>query len=626
MNTAIEIYTAFLCLVAVSCLGEPVTFPADSGVVNVREYGARGDGVTDDTAAIQRALDSYPNGSRIIYLPAGNYRISDTLKWPKGSHSGHSYKRTILQGQGEHLTLIRLRDNCPGYEQSGQDGKANLKAVVWTGGAPAQRFRNAVRDLTISTGSRNPGASGLQFNASNQGCVRNVTIRSEDRDGRVGLDLGHTDEIGPLLVKNVTVIGFEEGIRTWWPVNSCTFEHIRLMDQTRYGWHNYHQMIFVRDLVSSNSVPALYNRKDSWGSVTLTDSALFGVDAADQRGIFNQRQLYVRNTRVEGYDKAIDNSDKGRDKGDITGPGLIREDTSHANVASLFRNDIAESGVLPPDGAGLFLPVKETPKIPWGDPSREWTNVVAFGADPTGVTNSVAALQAAVDSGCPTVYLPGGCRFRFEGEVELRGPLARIIGLEGRFDGSPEQPLVLRLVDGSHPRGLPDAPAVILERYQASNLEIHHESERTLVVSSCIGGYVRGLGRGDLFVEDACVRLNLETSGQNVWCRQLNTENTGTMLLNNGANLWILGMKTEKIGTIIHTANGGRTEALGIFIYSNQGWDKTIPAFVIEDSSVFLAGVNERNFNRRPVSLWMRETQDGVTKEMKTPFRVYVGK
>ena len=601
-------------------------FPEDGGIVNVIALGAIPDDGRDDTEAIQEALDKHPNGSRIIYLPAGTYEISDTLRWAKGPHSGHSYKRTILQGQGEGRTIIQLRDNCAGYEDKQPDGKPNAKAMIWTGAKPAQRFRNAVRDLTIDSGKGNPGAIALQFNASNQGCVRNVTIRSEDRAGRYGLDLGHTDEIGPLLVKNVTVIGFEQGIRTWWPVNSCTFENIKLRDQTQFGWHNYHQMIFVRRLQSTNEVPALFNRKDSWGSVTLTDSHLVGHHARDQRGILNQRQIYLRNTRIEGYGKSLDNADKGRDKGDITEPGLIREDTSHKNVMSLFRDDIAKSKVIPTNGAGLFLPVKETPEVPWGDPPKNWTNVVSFGADPTGQTNSAAALQAAIDSGAHTVYLPGGAGFKFEGEIELRGPTARIIGLEGRFGGSREKPLVFRLVDGRHPGGRPDAETVVLERYQARDLEIRHESARSLVISSTIGGHVRGLGSGDLFIEDATVRLELETPGQSAWCRQLNTEHTGTMLLNNGANLWVFGMKTEKIGTIIHTKNGGRTEALGIFIYSNQGWDETIPAFLTEDASVFLAGINERNYNRRPVSFRMRETQAGISKESKDRFWVYVGK
>lgn len=54
-------------------------------VVTVKdsEYGAAGDGVTDDTAAIQAALNS---GAQVVYLPAGTYVCSSTITKPKNVH------------------------------------------------------------------------------------------------------------------------------------------------------------------------------------------------------------------------------------------------------------------------------------------------------------------------------------------------------------------------------------------------------------------------------------------------------------------------------------------------------------------------------------------------------------
>lgn len=51
--------------------------------INVREYGAKGDGITDDTEAIQFCIDTFPH--RTIYFPAGNYLISQPLNIKVGN-------------------------------------------------------------------------------------------------------------------------------------------------------------------------------------------------------------------------------------------------------------------------------------------------------------------------------------------------------------------------------------------------------------------------------------------------------------------------------------------------------------------------------------------------------------
>ena len=55
---------------------------SESCCVNVRDFGAKGDGVTEDTAAIQAAIDSLPANGR-LYFPEGQYL---TLPLSLGSH------------------------------------------------------------------------------------------------------------------------------------------------------------------------------------------------------------------------------------------------------------------------------------------------------------------------------------------------------------------------------------------------------------------------------------------------------------------------------------------------------------------------------------------------------------
>ena len=56
----------------------------DTVPINVRSYGATGNGSTDDRAAIQAALDANPN--RVVFLQGGVYRVNGTLYLRRGSH------------------------------------------------------------------------------------------------------------------------------------------------------------------------------------------------------------------------------------------------------------------------------------------------------------------------------------------------------------------------------------------------------------------------------------------------------------------------------------------------------------------------------------------------------------
>lgn len=66
-------------------------------VVSVKDFGAVGDGVADDTSAIQAAID---NGGGVVYFPDGTY-ISRQLTLPT---------RCILEGESLTKTILKLKD------------------------------------------------------------------------------------------------------------------------------------------------------------------------------------------------------------------------------------------------------------------------------------------------------------------------------------------------------------------------------------------------------------------------------------------------------------------------------------------------------------------------------------
>lgn len=73
----------------------------ESNTVNVKWFGAQGDGSHDDTAAIQAAIDSLPNEGGTVVLPGGRYKVTDTLHIGNGTADKASDKNGIcLVGQG----------------------------------------------------------------------------------------------------------------------------------------------------------------------------------------------------------------------------------------------------------------------------------------------------------------------------------------------------------------------------------------------------------------------------------------------------------------------------------------------------------------------------------------------
>ncbi len=52
-------------------------------VLNVKDFGATGDGTTDDTSAIQAAVSKATASGKRVYLPSGNYRTTATVSVPE---------------------------------------------------------------------------------------------------------------------------------------------------------------------------------------------------------------------------------------------------------------------------------------------------------------------------------------------------------------------------------------------------------------------------------------------------------------------------------------------------------------------------------------------------------------
>jgi sugar lactone lactonase YvrE len=144
--------------------------PPTEDWVNVHTLGVLGDGTTDDTAAIQKAIDAH----RVLYFPGGHYIVSDTLTLKPD---------TVLIGLHPTLTQFDLLDSTPGYQ-----GIGSPKPLLY---APAGGH-NIVTGFGIYTGGINPRAVALLWKAGADSLVDDVRFLGGHGSGINPYNNNHT--------------------------------------------------------------------------------------------------------------------------------------------------------------------------------------------------------------------------------------------------------------------------------------------------------------------------------------------------------------------------------------------------------------------------------------------------
>lgn len=126
--------------------------PPMASWVNVRTLGAKGDGVTDDTAAIEKAIAEH----RTLYFPMGQYLVSDTIALKPD---------TVLIGLHPSVTRIFLADSTLAFQGVGE-AKPLLEAP--------QGGTNIVTGIGLYTNGINPRAVAAKWMAGERSMMNDV--------------------------------------------------------------------------------------------------------------------------------------------------------------------------------------------------------------------------------------------------------------------------------------------------------------------------------------------------------------------------------------------------------------------------------------------------------------------
>lgn len=227
----------------------------DDIIINVKDYGAKGDGVTNDTTSIQNVLNSSNYGD-IIFVPSGSYLVNSTLILKEGVQLiGTGFNSVIVAMDGSNLTdIVKLngRTDRPNYGFS-------ISELCFDG--------NKANNPT--------GGNGLNINCTYKGFLRHVQVINCHKKG-VYWNGNSTIGSNTNLLDDCWIYGNdEEGI---YLSEYCGDMHINLGD---IGSNTLENIMFKCPGSSIEGVTC-------WGSKTASGIKVTSVGCA------------VHNSRIEG--------------------------------------------------------------------------------------------------------------------------------------------------------------------------------------------------------------------------------------------------------------------------------------------------------------------------------------
>ncbi|MDR3525926.1 MAG: glycosyl hydrolase family 28-related protein [Rhizomicrobium sp.] len=385
------------------------TAPSDPRAITVV---GRGDGIADDTAALQTAIDRAGESSGgIVFLPSGRYRISRTiLVWPG----------VRLYGTGPNHPTLVLANHTPGFQR----GVANM--MVFTGAkrgviphvpfppptvvpfdpkiadANSSTFYSAISNVDVEIGSGNPAAAAIRFRVAQHAFLSHMDLR-------LGSGFAGIYQAGN-LIRDVHFHGGRYGIVTEKTSPAWQFMVVdSSFDGQRAAAIREHEVGLTLVNVVIRNVPVGIDIDRGY------DDQLWGKDVRFEQVkkaaiiISNETNVY---TQI-GFENALAADTpvfaRFRDSGKtVDGKGRFYR-------VAAFSHGLALPGVgqmgrisTTAEVAALdVLPLERAPAIRALPAVSEWSNVHDLGVVGDGKADDTVALQRAIDNH-RVVYLPSG--------------------------------------------------------------------------------------------------------------------------------------------------------------------------------------------------------------------------
>ena len=385
--------------------------------LTAKDFGVHGDGVGDDSDALQRAIDHAQETLHhgIVFIPEGRYRLTKTI---------HVWAGVRLIGYGVKRPVFLLAPNTPGFQQGTDrymlwftdertpDGQPIADASEFT-------FYSAVSNIDFEIAEGNPAALAVRFNVAQHSFVSHANFH-------IGSARAAIQQIGN-QASDIHIYGGDFGIVT---------------GKTSPAW----QFLLMDSSFEGQRTAAI---RTTEAGFTLIRDQFKNVPVAMQIPEGEVEQLYGRDLQMEQVSKSVlQLGDVKNLRSEVTLENIVCNHVKRfVEGAETFANSLISAGSFVEERFYLGLEIgsdgrekgialhhserslskksavqSDIPQLP---PMRSWVNVHSLGAKGDGGADDTAALQRAIDEHA-TLYFPSG-RYRLSGTLHLR-PDTRLIG------------------------------------------------------------------------------------------------------------------------------------------------------------------------------------------------------
>ncbi len=393
--------------------------------LTAESFGSRGDGVADDTEAIQKAIDKAVEqaGQGIVFIPEGRYRLSRTVNvWAAVRLIGYGAKRPVFilapdtpgyQDRNSESYMVFFSGGRPGGMggRGGRGGQTPPGAAAGRGranqgGRPndagAGTFYSAMSNIDLEIGEGNPGAVGVRGTYAQHSFLAHV-------DFHIGSGIAGVHDTGNVM-EDVRFYGGQYGIWTRTPSPGWQFTAVdayfegqreAAIRETAAGLTLIRPQF--RSVPSAVTIDANFP-DDLWIKdgrlvdvtgpafvISLEQNARTEINmenvACSRVPVFASFRESGRKVAAPAGTYEVKTFSHGLNLADIGAPGVVRDVFETVPLATL--PDPVKSDLAP-------LP-----------PGNTWVNVRSLGAKGDGVTDDTEAFRRAIGAH-PAIYVPSG--------------------------------------------------------------------------------------------------------------------------------------------------------------------------------------------------------------------------